>query len=71
MKTRFVSVAALFFALLPTGAPAVRAQESYAALLGKISDPRGAAVAGTKIIVIANDTGLNLAYITALFLRDL
>jgi hypothetical protein len=59
MKRRFSPVVALFFTLLLTGAPPVRAQESYAALLGKISDPRGAGVAGAKIIVIANDTGLS------------
>jgi Carboxypeptidase regulatory-like domain len=38
---------------------AAYAQESYAALLGKVSDQTGAAISGAKIIVTSNETGLS------------
>jgi hypothetical protein len=44
--------------LLMIGRSAAEAQESYATLLGKISDQTGAGVAGAKATVTSNETGL-------------
>jgi Carboxypeptidase regulatory-like domain len=58
LKTRTVFAFATVCALLMIGRGAAEAQESYATLLGKISDQRGAGVAGAKVTVTSKETGL-------------
>ena len=54
MKTRSVFAFAVVCVLLIIGRSAADAQESYATLLGKISDQTGAGVAGAKVTVTSN-----------------
>src|SRR5215510_16330254 len=59
MKKRFVfTVVYLIAALISSGAAAF-GQQSYASLLGQISDQSGAGVAGAKITVTSKETGLS------------
>ncbi len=58
MKIRTVFALVLALVLLMIGRGIVEAQESHAALLGRISDQAGAGVAGAKITVTATETGL-------------
>src|SRR5262245_62626372 len=58
MKTRIVFAFAMACVLLMIGRSAAEAQESYATLLGKISDQTGAGVSGAKVTVTSEETGL-------------
>jgi carboxypeptidase family protein len=58
MKKRFMLGVVYLIAALISGVAAVYGQQSYAALLGQISDQNGAGVAGAKITVTSKDTGL-------------
>jgi outer membrane receptor protein involved in Fe transport len=58
MKKRFVLVVVCSIAVLISGGVAAYGQQSYAALLGQISDQSGAGVAGAKITVTSKETGL-------------
>ncbi len=58
MKTRDVFALVLVCMPMMAGVSIARAQESHAALLGKITDQARAGVAGAKITVTAVETGL-------------
>jgi len=58
MKKRFVFTVVYLIAGLISGGVAAHGQQSYAALLGQISDQNGAGVAGAKITVTSKETGL-------------
>ncbi len=58
MRKRYVFTVAYLIAMLITRSLGVYAQQSYAALLGQISDQRGAGVAGAKITITSKETGL-------------
>src|SRR5215467_2504247 len=64
MEKRFMSGVAYLIAALISGAAAAYGQQSYAALLGQISDQSGAGVAGAKITVASKETGLTRAVTT-------
>src|SRR5215470_20268854 len=58
MKKRFMLGVVYLITLLISGVAAAYGQQSYAALLGQISDQSGAGVAGAKITVTSKETGL-------------
>ena len=58
MKKRFVFAVVYLIAALISGGVGAYGQQSYAALLGQISDQNGAGVAGAKITVTSKETGL-------------
>src|SRR5215510_16152304 len=58
MKKQFMLAAVYLIVALISGAVAAYGQQSYAALLGQISDQSGAGVAGAKITVTSKETGL-------------
>lgn len=58
MKKQFVFGITYLIVALLAGAAAARAQQSYATLLGQISDQSGAGVAGAEITITAEETGL-------------
>ena len=64
MKKRFVFTVVYLIAALISGGVAAHGQQSYAALLGQISDQNGAGVAGAKITVTSKETGLARAVTT-------
>ena len=64
MKKRFVFTVVYLIAALISGGVAAYGQQSYAALLGQISDQNGAGVAGAKITVTSKETGLARAVTT-------
>src|SRR5499427_6485632 len=64
MEKRFMSGVAYLIAALISGAAAAYGQQSYAALLGQISDQSGAGVAGARITVTSKETGLARAVTT-------
>src|SRR5215813_13372952 len=59
MKKRFVFTVVYLITGLISGGAAAYGQQSYAALLGQISDQSGAGVAGAKITVTSKETGLS------------
>jgi Carboxypeptidase regulatory-like domain len=58
MKKRFVFAVVCLIAALISGGLGAYGQQSYAALLGQISDQGGAGVAGARITVTSKETGL-------------
>jgi len=59
MRKRPVFAVVYLIAALNSGGVATYAQQSYAALLGQVSDQNGAGVAGAKLIVTSTETGLS------------
>src|SRR5262245_36985248 len=59
MRKLFVYAVIPAIALHIISGAAAYAQESYAALLGKVSDQTGAAIPGAKITVISDETALS------------
>src|SRR5262249_17738083 len=53
----FIAISVIIFHLL--NGLAANAQESYAALLGRVSDQTGASIPGAKIMVTSDETGLS------------
>src|SRR5262245_41200126 len=64
MKKRFLCAVVYLITLLISGVASAYAQQSYAALLGQISDQSGAGVAGAKITVTSKETGLSRSVTT-------
>lgn len=64
MKKRFMFALVSSIAALISGGVAASGQQSYAALLGQISDQSGAGVAGARIIITAKEIGLARTAIT-------
>jgi carboxypeptidase family protein/TonB-dependent receptor-like protein len=64
MKKQFMSGVVYLIVAVISGVAAVYGQQSYAALLGQISDQNGAGVAGAKITVTSKETGLARAVTT-------
>jgi hypothetical protein len=58
MKKQFVFATVYLIAALISGGAAAHGQQSYAALLGRISDQNGAGVAGARITVTSKETGI-------------
>src|SRR5262245_5545266 len=58
MKKRILFAVVYLIAALISGSVAAYSQQSYAALLGQISDQSGAGVTGAKITVTSKETGI-------------